>query len=447
MNNLTNPYAWLHLLMIFIQGVIYGWTFTRCFRCKISTISISFLAGLLCALVVVPQVLFMISIELQPVISIFVHFGLGLLFVAKGTSGLKVFTFWFMRLFVDGIVQTPIMIPLVEYGFIKPEDGIFVFTATRLIGTIMFTIAIIPAHYIYAKIWNKIVNKLPMSINKTGLALIIFPFGQLLALCIVIFQHSYVELEYVDNLSLTNIAFILLTITSVIFLFFVSDIERKHQLELDLKELEYAYKSEADYYREFENKNYEISKIRHDIKNHIITIKGLYENGNKNEIVAMLNDLENSIDSSKLKEYCKIPVVNAILSEKVKICELQKISIDIQISISDIGTISPVHISSIFSNLMDNAIKSANAINRQDKYIRLNAIQQSEYIIISTVNSTADTKSRILIPEESKGYGLKILKDISQKYDGAFKAEVKNGVCETQIMVRTTIEFKEGTYE
>ena len=439
MNNLANPYAWLYLLMIFIQGIIYGWTFTRCFRCKTSPILISFLAGLLCAVVVIPQVLFMVSIELQPIISITVHFGLGLLFAVKETSKLKILVFWFMRVFVDGIVQTPIMIPLVEYGFIKPEDGIFVFNATRLIGTVMFTIAIIPVHYIYAKIWNKIVNKLPISINKTGLALIIFPLGQLLALCIIIFQHSYVELEYVDNLSLTNIAFILLTITSVIFLFFVSDIERKHQLELDIKELEYAYKSESDYYHELEIRNYEISKIRHDMKNHIITIRGLYENGNKDEIVAMLNDLENSIECSKSKEYCKIPVVNAILSEKVKICELQKISTDIQISISDIGTISPVHISSIFSNLMDNAIKSASAINGQDKYIRLNAIQQAEYIIISTVNSTADTKNRILMPEESKGYGLKILKDISQKYDGVFKAEVINGVCETQIMIRTTV--------
>lgn len=439
MNNLANPYAWLYMLMIFIQGVIYGWTFTRCFKCKVSPILISFLAGLLCAVVVIPQVLFMVSIELQPIISITVHFGLGLLFAVKETSKLKILVFWFMRLFVDGIVQTPIMIPLVEYGFIKPEDGIFVFNATRLIGTVMFTIAIIPAHYIYAKLWNKIVNKLPISINKTGLALIIFPLGQLLALCIIIFQHSYVELEYVDNLSLTNIAFILLTITSVIFLFFVSDIERKHQLELDIKELEYAYKSESDYYHELEIRNYEISKIRHDIKNHIITIRGLYESGNKDEIVAMLNDLQNSIECSKSKEYCKIPVVNAILSEKVKICELQKISTDIQINISDIGTISPVHISSIFSNLMDNAIKSASAINGKDKYIRLNAIQQAEYIIISTVNSTADTKNRILMPEESKGYGLKILKDISQKYDGVFKAEVINDVCETQIMIHTTV--------
>lgn len=429
MNNLANPYAWLHLFVMALQALVVSWAFVNCFECRTKKIYPILFQTAGSILVSTPLVLFAFFTPFQSLISITVDVLTGLIFAEKSYQKWRICSFWVVRIILDGIVEVAIMLLLTSLNMVDKLTVVTDFNFERLTGSVWFLIISVPVHFLYSVLWNKFANKIDIKINRTKIIAIIFPLAWFLILFILVLEQAFIDLTYFNKL--------VLTICIVYFLFFISDIERKHQLEIDLKELEYSYKSEANYYREIENKNYEISKIRHDIKNQIITIKTLRESGNEDEVTALLNELENDINNAALKKYCQIPVVNAIISEKEKLCKEKDINTYINVSINNIGMVSTVHISSIFSNLMDNAINSVIKNNDSEKTIKLSAIQQGEYIIVSCSNSVSETGNRILIPEESKGYGLKILKDISQNYDGAFKAEIKNGMCEAQIMVRT----------
>lgn len=435
MNNFTNPYAWLHLFVMALQALVVSWAFVNCFECRTKKIYPILFQTIGSVLVSTPLVLFAFFTPFQSLISITVDVLTGLIFTEKSYPKWRVCSFWIVRIILDGIVEVAIMLFLTAFNMADKLTVVTDFNFERLTGSVWFLIISVPVHFLYSALWNKFANKINIKINRTKIIAIIFPLAWFLILLILVLEQAFFNLSYFNKLILTVSAFVLMSVCIVYFLFFVSDIERKHQLEIDLKELEYTYKSEADYYREIENKNYEISKIRHDIKNQIITIKTLRESGNEDEVTALLNELENDINNATFKKYCQIPVVNAIISEKENFCKKKDINLYINISIDNIGEISNVHISSIFSNLMDNAINCILKNNDAEKYIKLSAIQRGEYIIVSCSNPVSETKNRILNPEESKGYGLKILKDISQKYDGAFKAEIKNGVCETEIMV------------
>lgn len=93
------------------------------------------------------------------------------------------------------------------------------------------------------------------------------------------------------------------------------------------------------------------------------------------------------------------------------------------------------HLCSIFSNLIDNAVKAVVDVTDR-RYIELKAAQKYKNILISCSNSVSDTgKNGKLDPQKSSGYGLKILMDIALQYNGSFDIEIKNGVCEAVVMI------------
>lgn len=436
MNNLTNPYAWLYIVLVFIQHFTKSWVFTHCFKCKVKNFIIYLSYAISGCVIVIPYTLFCCNPAFQPIIIIATAIILGFIFSENSHPKHTIISFWLINILVEAITELFLSLPFTYLGLLSSQDPVNEFTFIRFLGSFVFTILFIPANYFHYILWNRFINKVNIKIRKTHILFIVFPIAQIIAFFLIILRYTAIELESINDLSLTIIAFILFGFSDIVILYYVADVEAKCRLELCLQELEYAYKQESAYYRELENKNYEITKIRHDIKNHIITLKNLREIGNEDEVTVLLNELESNMNNATLKKYCHIPVVNAIISEKENFCKEKDINIYINISIDNIGKISTVHISSIFSNLIDNAINSILKNNNTERYIKLNAIQQGEYIIVSCSNLVSEIKNRILNPEESKGYGLKILKDISQKYDGAFKAEIKNGMCVAEIMVR-----------
>lgn len=437
MNNLTNPFAWLYLMVIAMQGLISAWAFISCFKCKVKPVYAVLFETATSVLGVVPQVLFCYVSPLQPFVAIGFDVLTGLLFAEKSYPRWKVVTFWMVRLLIDGLANVGIMLPLTLMGMLDVEAGVTWFDHSRLIGTILFTVLIVPMHYIFVMLWNKAANKMDITIKKTRIMFIVFPLGQLCTLFLLIMEHAFIEISFFNELVMTMVSFLLMTMSTVFFLYFVADIETKYRLEYEIKALEHAYKSDAAYYNELEKRNYEVAKIRHDMKNHLISLRKITGTNVNDEFNQMMTELENEIASTEVVEYCSVPMINAIISEKQKICMDNYINTNYDISISDMGSVSKIHLSSIFSNLMDNAINANISINDKQRYINLKCICQGEYMVICTENPANDDR-KLLLPQNSTGYGLKILNDIAQKYDGAFKAEIKNGVCETKIMIHNS---------
>lgn len=160
----------------------------------------------------------------------------------------------------------------------------------------------------------------------------------------------------VPAITITLIGMVLLGVVDCIFLFYLTDIERNKQLKQEIGRMEYAYSVEQEHYRLIENKRYEIAKIRHDIKNQLVSVKQLVKTGNFEEAGLVLNGIEKTLDETVEYNFCSIPIINAVLQRKKQECEQKSIAFEADISISETGIIEPAHLCSIFSNLLDNAI-------------------------------------------------------------------------------------------
>ena len=101
-----------------------------------------------------------------------------------------------------------------------------------------------------------------------------------------------------------------------------------------------------------------------------------------------------------------------------------------------------MHLCSIFSNLMDNAINANLSLpSGRERYIRIIAHEKQGYIAVKTENPS-DRRNGKLQPDRSMGYGLKILRDISESYDGDFSAECKDGECRCILSADMTKKLK-----
>lgn len=180
-------------------------------------------------------------------------------------------------------------------------------------------------------------------------------------------------------------------------------------------------------YIENTNQQYDsIKKIRHDIKNQLSTVYTLIEDGEYNEAMRIIK--ESNDDLIKCKEYVKTndPVVNAIVNLKLSVASAMGIKTLCVVN-NDYSGIDSIDLCNLLSNTLDNAITACSVV-AQNKEKRLSLeikFEDGYYLFIvrntiaySVLSENPDLKTS---KEDTlhHGFGIKILKEISEKYNGS----------------------------
>lgn len=167
-------------------------------------------------------------------------------------------------------------------------------------------------------------------------------------------------------------------------------------------------KMQLDYYKIMQEKESEIKKINHDIKNNLQVMASLT---NKEEKEKMMFNINEKLTQNEIIKYSKIEILNIILNLKKKEAENRNIEVLIEIR-NSIDFMEEIDISNLFSNILDNAIDN---ISENDKKIELSIYKKMNYFVVQCCNTT-DNKTKD--KGKNHGYGLKIVDDIARKYNG-----------------------------
>ena len=293
----------------------------------------------------------------------------------------------------------------------------------------LFTTLSLPLKYLLAAVWNRIAGKKQ---SKLRMSLIAFPVAQVLVITAIVssFSQAYMNILKVDILLVTTIGLVIFAIADLIYMFFISDIEKKNALELEVNSLKYARQLEEQHFKQIEEKRYEVAKIRHDINNQLASIKSMVHSRHIEQAEELIGELENTVRNTQEYRYCSIPVVNAVISEKNKEAEKYGIQLVTKIDIPDSVGITQHHLCSAFANMIDNAIRAERGFTEKDsdrKIINVDAVSDSVSVYITVRNYVSGVE--ILREDDSSlhGYGQQILSDIAQIYSGRFEKSEKNG--------------------
>ena len=177
--------------------------------------------------------------------------------------------------------------------------------------------------------------------------------------------------------------------------------------------------------------------FRHDIKNHILVMNMLAEQGNYDELKNYLREMSGVIDESDYVRISGVSAVDAILNEKMYEAQAQSVTTSFDVVNLDKNGVAPLDLCIILSNALDNAIEANLKIeDKTARWIKLKVHGNTAFSVISVSNPLVSApKTRpdgTLITTkqnaDSHGFGLKSIESTAKKYKGEMLAKAEDGV-------------------
>lgn len=255
------------------------------------------------------------------------------------------------------------------------------------------------------------------------LLFVLFPISLFLFADCVVFELSGVTLLAALVLGIAcNIALLIHTLEQ----------EKKAALEEELQETRHTMELEESHYKAVEEQREVLARIRHDFNNQLSAIGGLIETGETGQAQAMVDQLATDIATTRERPYCAIPVINAILTEKAQACAEKGLRLETELDLPAELPVEPIHLCSIFSNLLDNAAQGAEewkSAQSREAVIRLSTMVDGDYLFIKTVNPAlpSSAKPKPAPRADGRGYGTRILSDLAARYGGTYQSDYKDG--------------------
>ena len=202
--------------------------------------------------------------------------------------------------------------------------------------------------------------------------------------------------------------------------------QKKSQEYADLQLLLQKESDSVEYYEMMLAQNENQSILIHDIKKHLQSIKLLNEKHDSDKINAYIQQLMESSDLRETTNICDNEMLNAILCRYQRQCNDKHIHFHTDIRSGTVQYIYQHDLTSLFCNLLENAMESAE--NIPDSFIEL-TVQKKEnspFVVIILINFCQNTPvyNQEGVPVSHKldngrhGFGIKSIKKVVKQYHG-----------------------------
>lgn len=160
-------------------------------------------------------------------------------------------------------------------------------------------------------------------------------------------------------------------------------------------------------------------------KKHLQSIALLNEDNQNEKIRAYINQLMQSSDLLEFSKICDHKILNNILCRYKKVCNDLHIAFHADIRSNTTAFLSDSDVTSLFCNLLDNAVEASQRI--KDPYIEISATQREHtpFIIITMINSCAcnpfSPNGELVSSKpdpQAHGFGIKSIEKIVHNYNG-----------------------------
>lgn len=183
------------------------------------------------------------------------------------------------------------------------------------------------------------------------------------------------------------------------------------------------------------------NSIRHDLKNHMFSIRSLIESGDKEESLGYISNILNDIGARKDYSATGNTVIDSIINFKLQEAEHRDIRTDLDLRIPEKLEIPSFDMTIILGNLLDNAIKAAYKVN-ENRFISLKMKYDKGRLMIQAdnpyVGEINEENGKILTTDDDKenhGMGLQNVKKVIQKYNGIMNIDYSSNIFSVSLLM------------
>lgn len=316
--------------------------------------------------------------------------------------------------------------------------------------TVIFTAVFF---FLKRKLPEKIVF-LPQCLWKIILGLSLMPLCTLTAIISLAYGRYYNDAASVQSQHIGLVVLPFIFLVSFAILAAISALADHEQLERakQLSEMREAY------YQNLQQQENSLRHMRHDMRNHLSTIRALLERNNTKEAVSYLDDLLDGVHPARMdmeqetdcgtcigneaeavpprknihfiqnvKRFCENEAANALLQTKVDLLLQNGLDFDFRVNLPEDISISDIDLCSLMGNALDNAIRAA--ASAADKTITLRCRCDKGIFMLMAVNcfsGSVDLKLKTTKPDRARhGFGISGMKEIAARYGGSLETQVE----------------------
>lgn len=277
-----------------------------------------------------------------------------------------------------------------------------------------------------------------------------FPILSLVAMYALLNYSSYQPISFIENLFI-YILLICILLSSVISFFIFDSLLLNARLKSQLELSEKARQINKAIFDEKERSFKICKEYIHDFKQNLYHIHALYEEGDNKNAVIYENELLKRLDSQINASSFDVgnPIISNSLERARQLCEMDNIAFSTDIMYDQLGFIEYLDASTLFDNIIDNAIYACNNVE-ENKWITISLKLKNNNVYLSVRNSKAnkiiENNGRLLSTKRGyneTGVGIKNVRFVAEKYNGDIVTEYFDD--EFRIAVRLEIPMmKDG---
>lgn len=198
-------------------------------------------------------------------------------------------------------------------------------------------------------------------------------------------------------------------------------------------------------YQMLEEQYGQSERLRHDMKNHIIALSGLFLRKEWEKLGEYLKNMEGSVLETG-GDITGNKAVDALLYQKRKQAEQGRIKWECDIQIPGVCCINAFDLCVLFGNILDNALEACGRLQVDaSRFISVQARAVKKCFLLEAKNSMdhmepyTEGVSKKENPQKH-GIGLQNIGDVVRKYHGVLKIEAENGVFAISVLIPLNLE-------
>lgn len=273
---------------------------------------------------------------------------------------------------------------------------------------------------------------------------VLIPIFSILNIYLMLYVSSYAIENKMYLLIICDV--VLIFILNIYLFSLLSKVSENAEIKGKLALYDQASDLQYRYYQEMEQKLEDSRKTVHDMKNHLQAMERLYQTGEAEKGRQYGDDLRQLLNSFSQDYYTDNRVLNIVINDKAERGRMSGVPVACALNQIDLSFMKEMDITTIFANLLDNAIEAA--CEAREPWTKLKADNVRDFIVISVENSMK--KSPVLNEswlnsnkEGHQGYGRENVKRALEKYNGHLRIETGENTFKVSLFIPVQTEVKD----
>lgn len=207
---------------------------------------------------------------------------------------------------------------------------------------------------------------------------------------------------------------------------------REHRASSSVKAMQAKLEQDLEFYRRSETVVQEYHALRHELKNHIALMESLLREKQYDKLEQYFADYTGKITPQLAEFRCANPLVSSVISHQMNTAQAAGVTLDVIAAVPEKLGIADDDLCSVLSNMIDNGVEGC--LRAGQNLVRATLHTDRNCLFITVTNPVAgdilkENPSLLSTKENasSHGFGIPILRRITEKYDGIITFHVEDG--------------------